>query len=90
MSLAEKPDWIALDTLLRSDPGRRGVAAFQYLGKPLADGGLEAAAKHVVERGRAAAIVTGFAVTNQTTTTAETDGPPGALYLARALSGAGH
>ena len=85
MSLSEKPDWPALDALLRRDPGGRGVAAFQYLGKPLADGQLEAAAKNLAERGVAAAIVTGFAIVNQNVVAAETDGPPGALYLARAL-----
>ncbi|HEV7224725.1 MAG TPA: glutamate cyclase domain-containing protein [Pirellulales bacterium] len=85
MTTARQPDWHALDALLRRDPGGRGVVAFQYLGRPLADGQLEAAATSLAERGAAAAIVTGFAIVNQNVVAAETDGPPGALYLARAL-----
>jgi hypothetical protein len=51
----------------------------------LADGHLEAAAGSLAKHGAAVCIVTGFAIANQETTAAETDGPPGALYLARAL-----
>lgn len=89
MNSRNEPDWQALDALLRHDPGGRGVAAFQERGQPLAAGHLRAAAKHLAEHGQSAAIVTGFAIVGRNPPAAETDGPPGALYLARVLAALG-
>lgn len=82
--MSNEPAWRDLEILLRRDPGRRGVAGFCRNGVPLGEGALEAAAKSLVV-GTAAAIVTGFCVVGAAPPAAETDGPPGALYLARAL-----
>lgn len=89
MKSALEPDWPSLDALLRRDPGGRGVAAFLEDGQPLAAGQLEAAARDLAQRGRSVAIATGFAIVARDPPVAETDGPPGALYLARVLAGLG-
>lgn len=89
MNSRNEPDWQSLDALLRHDPGGRGVAAFQEQGRPLAADHLERAAKHLAEEGRSVAIVTGFAIVGRDRIAAETDGPPGALYLARVLAALG-
>lgn len=77
--------WSAIQDLIRRDPGRRGIAGFLHDGKPLCNGHLEAAARHLSQHAKAVAIVTGFPIVDGTSVAAETDGPPGALYLARAL-----
>ena len=79
MSFAE------LERLVRRDPARRGLAAFRASGVPFASGELEAAARSIANDGRMVAIVTGFSVPGPDGWTAETDGPPGALYLAHVL-----
>lgn len=89
MNSRHEPDWQSLDALLRHDPGGRGVAAFQDRGRPLAAGHFERAAKHLAAEGRGVAIVTGFAIVGRDRIAAETDGPPGALYLARVLAALG-
>jgi hypothetical protein len=89
MNSRKEPDWQSLDAILRHDPGGRGVAAFQEGGRPLAAGHLERAAKHLAEDGQQVAIVTGFAIVGRDRIAAETDGPPGALYLARVLAALG-
>ena len=89
LRFAREPDWQTLDALLRRDPGGRGVAAFLEAGQPLASGHLAAAARHLSQHGQSAAIVTGFAIVGREPPTAETDGPPGALYLARVLAALG-
>lgn len=89
MNSAQQPDWPSLDALLRHDPGGRGVAAFVEAGQPLAAGQLAAASRDLARRGRSVAIVTGFAIVARDPPAAETDGPPGALYLARVLAGLG-
>jgi hypothetical protein len=83
--MSREPPWYALETLLRRDPGRRGVAGFCYDDVPLGAGSLESAARSLALEGKAVAIVTGFCVVDASPPAAETDGPPGALYLARAL-----
>lgn len=82
-------DWNALEMLVRRDPGARGVTQFRDRGQCLAYGGLQAAAMSLAERGRCVGIVTGFVIVNHQPPAAETDGPPGALYLARALDALG-
>lgn len=71
------PDLI--DQILALDPGRRAIAA-------LARPGAAAAAARALLRARRALIVTGFTVEPETH---ETDGPPGAAVLGRALRALG-
>lgn len=79
----------ALEAIIRQDPAGRGVAGYCHEGEWLAAGMLEDAARHLAVRGDAVAIVTGFCVADLKPPMAETDGPPGALFLARALSALG-
>jgi hypothetical protein len=79
-------DFSALEAVIRQDPGKRGIADFRHDGQWLAEGMLEAAARELAEHGQAVGIVTGFCVADVDPPAAETDGPPGALYLARALA----
>ena len=71
------PDLI--DQILALDPGRRAIAA-------LARPGAAAAAARALRHTRRALIVTGFTVARETQ---ETDGPPGAAVLGRALRALG-
>jgi len=71
------PDLI--DQILALDPGRRAIAA-------LARPGAAAAAARALRHARRALIVTGFTVARETP---ETDGPPGAAVLGRALRALG-
>lgn len=82
-------DWQTLEMLVRSDPGGRGLTQFRDRGELLAYGGLEGAAQSLAARGAGVAIATGFAIVDHEPPAAETDGPPGALYLARALDSLG-
>lgn len=68
------------------DPARRGVAAFGWEGRTLTHGRLERAVRALHANMRSVGIVTGFCVVRNGQTASETDGPPGALYLARALA----
>ncbi len=81
--------WDQLEELLWRDPGARGVSTYRHQGQPLAAGQLQAAAESLASHSGAVAIVTGFWVPTPHGGTAETDGPPGALYLARALMSLG-
>jgi hypothetical protein len=76
--------WTQLEAVLHRDPGARGVASYQVAGQSLDAGELERSARSLAEAS-AVAIVTGFCIPTDSGMTAETDGPPGALYLARAL-----
>jgi hypothetical protein len=78
-------DWANLEQAIRRDPGDRGVASYFDGGEPLLPGHLQRAAEDLAANARAVAIVTGFAIVTSQGVAAETDGPPGALYLARAL-----
>src|SRR2546422_56871 len=64
-----------IDQILALDPGRRGIATF------FRPGAAHAAAR-ALRRARRVLIVTGFVVKRDTP---ETDGPPGAAVLGRAL-----
>lgn len=74
-----------LERLVHEDPGGRGVASFAPQGRFLDAGHLAAAAGSLARSARHVAIVTGFAVAADSQPAAETDGPPGALFLARTL-----
>ncbi len=78
-------DWEQIERLIRRDPGGRGVASYVHDGAPLLSGHLQGAAAGLAESAKAVAIVTGFAIVTPEGVAAETDGPPGALFLARAL-----
>lgn len=78
-----------IDSLVRRDPARRGLIATESQFGPLCSGHLAQAARSLAETGRRAAIVTGFFIPHATPPAAETDGPPGAIFLARGLEGVG-
>lgn len=82
-------DFSALEAIIRQDPGGRGLASFRRDGQWLAPGMLAHAARDLAHTSGAVAIVTGFCVAEVDPPVAETDGPPGALYLARALTALG-
>jgi hypothetical protein len=82
-------DWEQLENLTHRDPGGRGLASFRRAGAALDAGELRAASLHLAEHAEAVAIVTGFCVAMPDRVTAETDGPPGALYLAQTLRALG-
>ena len=69
-----------IDHLLALDPGQRGIARF------FVRGGAAAAARSLA-RGKRTLVTTGFSVAPGR---AETDGPPGAAVLGRALRVLGH
>jgi hypothetical protein len=74
--------------VIHRDPGGRGLAGFRLDGRSLDQGQFEPAARSLASA-RAVAIVTGFCVPTDVGWTAETDGPPGALFLARSLAALG-
>jgi len=78
-----------IDRLVRRDPARRGIASAEIAGRPLAADGLACAAESLAMEAKGVAIVTGFCVVGPGGPRAETDGPPGAIFLARALLGLG-
>lgn len=84
------PDWQQLETVIRRDPGGRGLASFRDReGVPLLHGSLRAAELELVRRGRRIAIITGFAIVTDEGPVAETDGPPGSIFLAAMLRAVG-
>jgi hypothetical protein len=81
----DRIDWPALEALVHCDPAARGLASFRLAAAPLDAGQLRAAAVHLARHASGVAIVTGFCALAHDRVTTETDGPPGALYFARAL-----
>ncbi|MBX7168425.1 MAG: DUF4392 domain-containing protein [Pirellulales bacterium] len=81
VSQADERFWARCEQLLIRDPARRGLASFRHQGEPLCRGHLRRAVESLAV-GRRLAIVTGFCVVEHDPPVAETDGPPGALYLA--------
>lgn len=77
------------DLLIRRDPARRGLIGSEPEFGPLCPGHLAAAARHLAQHARHVGLVTGFYVAKGNPPAAETDGPPGALLLAKALQTAG-
>lgn len=61
------------------------MASFTVDGNPLCAGHLQKAAEDLANRAATVGIVTGFCIVDAKPPVAETDGPPGALFLARAL-----
>ncbi len=78
-------DWPALEAVVHVDPAGRGLASYRRALAPLDAGQLRASALHIARHAQSVGIVTGFCVISDDGVTAETDGPPGALFLARAL-----
>lgn len=81
--------WSALEALIHRDPGGRGLASYRRDGELLDHGALRTAALEIALHGTRVAIITGFPIVLDKRVTAETDGPPGALYLAEALEALG-
>jgi hypothetical protein len=78
--------WAELETLVHLDPAGRGLASFRFDGAPLDAGQLRVAANSLARSAKSVGIVTGFCVQTSQGLAPETDGPPGALFLARALA----
>lgn len=78
-------DWHSIQALLCRDPARRGLVSSEGAPQILAHCLLEQAARSLADHAQRVALVTGFAVRGPDGLTAETDGPPGTLYLARVL-----
>ncbi len=74
-----------IEALIRRDPARRGLVACDDALGALCPGHLAQAAAHLARHARCVTIVTGFSIPRGAPPAAETDGPPGALLLARAL-----
>lgn len=79
--------WQALSQLAARDPARRGLVRLEETS--VADGSALHAAATSLANGRKAGIITGFCIPDALRPAAETDGPPGALYLALALAEVG-
>ncbi|MBS0207347.1 MAG: DUF4392 domain-containing protein [Planctomycetes bacterium] len=80
-------DWDRWEAILHADPSARGLPAFrQPDGRWLDQGQLRTAAEHLATHARHVGILTGFSVRGPNGMTIETDGPPGAIYLARVLN----
>ncbi len=78
-------DWDALEQATHFDPAGRNLATLAVGGCFWDAGHLRAAAMSLAQNARRVIIVTGFCRRSSIGMTAETDGPPGALLLARAL-----
>jgi hypothetical protein len=77
--------WAELEQIVHLDPAGRGLASFRLDGAPLDAGQLRLASLSLAKNARSVGIVTGFCVHSPQGIVAETDGPPGALFLARTL-----
>jgi D-glutamate cyclase len=71
------------------DAGARGLAGYRAGGAPLDRGQLRAAALNLAGHAQSVGIVTGFCAVLPNRVTAETDGPPGALFLTHVLRSLG-
>jgi len=78
-------DWDALERATHVDSAGRNLARLAVGGRPWDTGHLAAAALDLAQHARRVIVVSGFCRRSSTGMTAETDGPPGALFLARAL-----
>ena len=77
-----------IDRRIRDDVGNRGLAG-DAEAEPLCPGHLHGAACELSGRPGRAVICTGFYVPHGDPPAAETDGPPGAAYLAMVLQNLG-
>ena len=74
---------------MHRDSSARGLAGYRAGGVPLDRGQLRAAALALVRHAQSVGIVTGFCAVLPKRITAETDGPPGALFLAQVFRSLG-
>jgi D-glutamate cyclase len=79
-------NWPALVEATHVDPAGRNLVGLATGGRHWDAGNLAAAATSLAQDARRVVIVTGFCRRAPSGMTAETDGPPGALLLARALA----
>lgn len=79
-----------MERLIRRDPARRGLLATPEIDSIFPLGQLELAAEDLARNCRHAWIVTGFYIPRAIPPSPESDGPPGALLLARILHDLGH
>lgn len=80
-----KIPWQTLSELMSRDPARRGLAGLSCPPENPRDAELHAAAV-TLSAAKKVGIVTGFCIADIPQPAAETDGPPGAVYLAHALA----
>ncbi len=91
MSVAHAELLDEFERFIHRDPARRGLCASELdqSGQPtsqrLGAGQLAAAAADLAQNARRVAIVTGFFIPHAQPPCAETDGPPGSLFLAHCL-----
>jgi hypothetical protein len=78
----------AIESLVRRDPAQRGLGGAAHE-PPLCPGDLARSAASLADAGTAVAIVTGFWVPRADPPAPETDGPLGAVFLARACRALG-
>lgn len=78
-------NWQHLDALVRNDPAGRGLATYRDADGRALSSDLEAAARDLAETATRVLLVTGFAIVTPDGVRAETDGPPGAIFLAGML-----
>lgn len=78
-----------LESLVRRDPAARGLISSEAERGVLCEGHLSGAALSLSARRGPVAILTGFFIPHGEPPAAETDGPPGAVTLARVLQGLG-
>lgn len=78
-----------LEAILRRDPGMRGLGTYETQHGPFLQDQLAKAAASLATSATHVAIVTGFYIPSADPPAAETDGPPGTLYLARLLAAIG-
>lgn len=75
-----------LERLIRRDPARRGLISAEETLPPLCPGHLAGAAEALLNSAGPVWIVTGFYIPAASPPAAETDGPPGASFLAETLT----
>jgi D-glutamate cyclase len=85
-------DFAQLEATIRRDPGERGLASYRDAdGKWLCAGHLEKTANELAQGRRGCVLIaTGFCILTEEGPKAETDGPPGAIYLADRLRQSGY
>ena len=90
MSTGDRDEWIGrLEALVRRDPAGRGLISSETDRGVLCEGHLAGAAASLGMDSGPVAILTGFFIPHGDPAAAETDGPPGAVTLARVLVGLG-
>lgn len=75
----------SIELLIQRDPGQRGLLGRGEQNSSLCPDHFEEAARDLAESATHVVLVTGFFIPHAEIPAAETDGPPGAVYLAQAL-----